>query len=195
MNGELQDNIILFSLNTCSSWCVSTICCFFMHLRAYVWIVLSLTYFTSSTRPKPPTPKVATTSKSLMSMSRSSAILGKNYFCLFMLYSRLNNIREYLACWHPMTADWIPNSWRQILSAHPHNPSHAIHTNPQCAGWMKPDPMSDIRRLAKGQSHWQFYCLLWLKPALRNTPLCITSWFLLPPGSLVNVELLWHFPD
>ena len=59
MKSQLDSIIICFSLKMCCCCLVSTICAFFMTFKAklFVWSVARVT---SSTRPKPPTPKVAT---------------------------------------------------------------------------------------------------------------------------------------
>ena len=63
MKGLWTDIMILFSEYICSCCCVSTMCCFLRHFRAKV-MVFSWVYCTSSTRPNPPTPRVAITSRS-----------------------------------------------------------------------------------------------------------------------------------
>lgn len=71
MKGLRHCIMIIFSLYTCPCCCVDTMCCFFRHLRAYVFD-LSPLHATSSTLPKPPMPRVAITSRSLSWMSSYS---------------------------------------------------------------------------------------------------------------------------
>lgn len=71
MKGLRHCIMIIFSLYTCPCCCVDTMCCFFRHLRAYVFD-LSPLHATSSTLPKPPMPRVAITSRSLSCMSSYS---------------------------------------------------------------------------------------------------------------------------
>lgn len=62
INGLSQTNRISFSLYACSCCCCWSISIFFKHLRAKVTL---FRYWTSSTRPKPPTPKVPMRLRSL----------------------------------------------------------------------------------------------------------------------------------
>lgn len=70
-NGLVHDSNIVFSLYTCSCCCMSTTCCFFSFFIAYDRFLSSFRH-TRSTRPKPPTPMVATLSKSVSSTRNSS---------------------------------------------------------------------------------------------------------------------------